>query len=225
MSTANLRATVLCVDDDRDVAEVVKACLTDEGYLVSCLYATDDDAVARAVGRLEPDVVLLDSASRTDYGESWDVAAMLHARGRPVPAVMFTAHQAALVEAQAASSERAHEAAFAAILPKPFDLDELIQAVATAAGRSIPFNHSRAAENQRTKALVAALEARGATDIRPSKLREWALFRDREGSLVQVYWWQQQGVYLVGRYDQSGVLGMIGQFIERDAAIELALPD
>lgn len=54
-------ASVLCVDDDRDVAEVVQAVLTDEGYKVSCLYELEDEALLRAVGRLEPDVVLLDS--------------------------------------------------------------------------------------------------------------------------------------------------------------------
>lgn len=216
-------ASVLCVDDDRDVAEVVQAILVDEGYAVSCLYELADDALLRAVGRLEPDVILLDSASALDYGDSWELAAAITHRRRNVPVVMFTAHRADVAEATTGSA-RAQAAGFAAIVPKPFHLDELITAVATAAGRSTPFDHSEAADARRTDELVAALQARGATDVRPSRMREWALFRDAKGRLVQIYWWQKRGVYQVGRYRDSGQLAMLGQFVDRDAAIEVALP-
>ncbi len=216
--------TILCVDDDRDMAEIVQAVLIDEGYAVSCLYALEDDAVLRAVGRLEPDCILLDSDSPSEYGMSWQLAADMAERQRPVPVVMFTAHANAIEEADKGESERAVKARFAAILPKPFHLDDLLVKVATAVGRSVPFDRSDAAEAERTKELVKALRARGATDIQPSTLREWALFRDRGGALSQLYWWQQRGVYQVGRYDEDGVLRMLGQFVERDAAIEIALP-
>ena len=216
-------ASVLCVDDDRDVAEVVQAILEDEGYAVSCLYELADDALLRAVGRLEPDVILLDSASAADYGDSWELAGVITHRRRPVPVVMFTAHTADVAEASAGST-RAQAAGFAAIVLKPFHVDELITAVATAAGRSTPFDQSEAADARRTDELVASLEARGATDVRPSRMREWALFRDAKGRLVQIYWWQRRGVFQVGRYRDSGQLVMLGQFVDRDAAIEVALP-
>jgi CheY-like chemotaxis protein len=216
--------SVLCVDDDREVAEVVEAILTDEGYRVSCLYELADNALLRAVGRLEPDVILLDSASAVDYDEAWRLAASIHERSRPVAVVMFTAHQQAADEAAAGASRRAGEAQFAAIVRKPFEIDDLIATVADAAGHSDSFDRSRAADAARTKALVAALETRGATEVRPSKMREWALFRDRKGRLLQVYWWQARGVYQVGRYRESGQMVMLGQFVDRDAAIEVALP-
>jgi CheY-like chemotaxis protein len=216
--------SVLCVDDDRDVAEVVQAILTDEGYLVSCLYELADDALLRAVGRLEPDVILLDSASATDYNEAWHLAASVHERSRPVPVVMFTAHHDAVTEAREGTSRRAGEAHFAAVVRKPFEVDELIAAVAEAAGQSQPFDRRRAADEARTRALVAALEAKGATDVRPSKMREWALFRDRKGRLLQLYWWQTRGVYQLGRYREGGQMTMVGQFIDREAAVEVALP-
>lgn len=215
---------VLCVDDDRDVAEVVQAILADEGYKISCLYEVADDALLRAAGRLEPDVVLLDSSSATDYADAWTLAAELHRRSRPVPVVMFTAHVGSAEEAAEGTSPRATEAAFAAIVRKPFHLDELVEAVATAAGLSVPFDRSRGAETARTHELVRLLEAHGAMDVRPSQMREWALFRDRRGRLCQVYWWQSRGVYQLGHYDESGRMTMVGQFVERDAAIELALP-
>ena len=215
---------VLCVDDDRDIAEVVQAILADEGYKISCLYEVEDDALLRAAGRLEPDVVLLDSSSSHDYAEAWTLAAELHHRSRPVPVVMFTAHVGSADEAAEGTSPRATDAAFAAIVRKPFYLDELVEAVATAAGQSVPFDRSREAETARTEELVEALEAGGATEVRPSQMREWALFRDRRGRLCQVYWWQSRGVYQLGRYDERGRMTLVGQFVERDAAIELALP-
>ena len=116
------------------------------------------------------------------------------------------------------------QAGFAVILTKPFTLDELVETVARAVRRSEPFDRSRGAEEARTRELVHALKARGATDVRPSKMREWALFRDREGSWSQLYWWQGRGVYQLGRYRESGELMMVGQFVDREAALELALP-
>lgn len=215
---------VLCVDEDRDIAEVVQAILTDEGYRVSCLYALSDDALLRAVGRLEPDCILLDGGGPASYDESWRAAASLSRRHRHVPVVMFTAHTKDVTEARMHSSQRAMAAGFAGIVPKPFDLDELLDTVAAAVGQSDRFDRSAAADVERTRELMWALEAHGATAIQPSRMREWANFRDREGRLMQVYWWQARGVYQVGRYADDGTMVMLGQFVDRDAAIELALP-
>ena len=217
-------ASVLFVDDDRDVADVMQAILEDDGYTVSCLYDLADEALLRAVGRLEPDVILLDDASATDYGGSWALASAIAERRRPVPVVMLTRSSGDVTEAAEATSSRAAAAHFAATVLKPFDLDELLTAVATAAGRSVSFDRSEAGDERRSDELVAALDARGATDVRPSRMREWALFRDNRGRLLQIYWWQSRGVFQVGRYRETGQLAMLGQFADRDAAIDIALP-
>jgi hypothetical protein len=39
-----------------------------------------------------------------------------------------------------------------------------------------------------------------------------------------VYWWQGRGSYQVGRYRPDGRMTVIGQFVDRDAAIEAVLP-
>ena len=218
------RPSILCVDEDHDIIEVVQAILEDEGYAFSALYDLTDDALLRTIGRLEPDAVMLDGFSTDNYGESWDLAARIRNRSRPVPVVMFTAHVLDVKEATAGVSDRVKAAGFAATLPKPFTLDDLVEAVARAVGRSDPFDRSRHAEESRTRELVQALKDRGATDVRPSKMREWALFSDRDGTWRQLYWWQGRGVYQLGRYRESGELVMIGQFIDREAALELALP-
>ena len=216
--------TVLCVDDDRDIAEIVEAVLVDEGYRISCLYSLEDDALLRTVGRLEPDCVLLDSATSEDYGAGWVAAAALALRQRAIPVVMFTAHSMDTAEAREGGSPRAQAAHFDAVLDKPFALDDLLAAVAKATGHAVPFDRSREADARRTDALVTALAAEGATAIQPSNMREWATFRDRRGRLCQLYWWQLRGVYQLGRYTDSGRMTMVGQFVDRDAAIEAALP-
>ena len=215
---------VLCVDDDRDVAEVVQAILADAGYAVSCLYDVSDDALRRAVGRLEPDCVLLDGVPGAEYG-SWNSAAWLDQRLRHIPVVMFTAHHLDVEEAEEGSSKRAREADFFAVIEKPFQIDELLDVVARAVGEGTPFERGQSAEAERTQALVKALEAHGAKDIEPSHRREWATFRDSKQRLFQIYWWQDRGVYQVARFNPDGKMEMIGQFNELAAAVEIALPD
>ena len=217
---------VLLIDDDADVANVVLAILTDEGYAVSVLVDTSRDAILAAVGKQEPDCVILDGGSASEYGSSWADAAYLAARQRSIPTIMFRAHVADVREAREAQSERARAADFAAILDKPFSLDDLLTAVATACHRSEPFNQSAEGDRQRTVALARRLRELDATDIRTSDRREWATFRPKGVDAIhQLYWWQRMGVYLVGSYDTDGALKPIGQFFELEGAIAAALLD
>ena len=223
-SSTKPTASVLIVDDDRDIAELVEGILTDEGFTVSCLFDLQLEALLEMVGRLEPDCVLLDSSGTGDYGGSWEWATRLTRRERPIPVIMFTAYQTATEEAEAATSERSWAAGFSGVVHKPFELEDLLAAVAKAVGESTSFDLSPRAEAARTRALVEHLEEGGATDIRPSTLREWVTFRTPAGNLVKLYWWQRRGVYLVGRYaSDRNILEPLGHFAERDVAISVAL--
>jgi DNA-binding response OmpR family regulator len=214
---------VLLVDSDADVTDVVVAILTDEGYEVTTLNTMDHEALASAVNRFEPDCVLLDSASRPAFGESWTEAAYLAARSRMVPTIMFTAHHQDVREARENTSDRAMAAGFAAILPKPFNLDDLLAAVATACDRSEPFNRTADGERARTLALARRLRESGATDVRTSNRREWATFvSSKDERIYQLYWWQKLGRYILGRYDEEARLEIVGQFNELESAIGAA---
>ena len=222
--TAGASYRVLVVDDDADVVDVVFAILTDEGYTVSTVTDPSHEPILAAVGKQEPDCILLDARGGTDYGTSWDEAAYLAARGRPIPTIMFSAHAADLREAREGESERAREAQFAAILAKPFTLDDLVTAVAAACGMSEPFNRTAKGDKARTAALAARLRQEGATDIRTSERREWATFQPKGADRIcQLYWWQGMGVYLVGAYRDDGTLKLIGHFFELEAAIAAAI--
>lgn len=217
---------VLLVDDDADVADVVLAILTDEEYQVSVLSDTSHHSVMAAVGMQEPDCILLDGASGPEYGSSWAEAAYLGARERPIPTIMFSAHAGDVREAQQEESARARSAEFAAVLAKPFSLDDLLVAVATACGASEQFKRTAAGDRERTLTLAKRLRELGATDIRTSDRREWATFRRTDDDAIcQLYWWQRMGLYVTGRYQDDAVLTPIGQFFELEAAIAAVMPD
>jgi CheY-like chemotaxis protein len=215
---------VLIVDDDRDICDLVHAILTDDGFSVSMLHHQSSDALRAVVNQLEPDCVLLDGASPGNYGSSWEDAAWITRRDRPIPVMMFTAHRAAIEEAEAGQSERSRDAQFSAILSKPFDLDRLLEAVAQAVGHVQPFDSSETGDRQRTAALVERLEASGATDIHPSTRREWASFVTPAGAFLQLYWWQRDGVYYLVRFALTGGrLETLGRFYDLGAAISVAM--
>ena len=217
-------ATVLVVESDPVIGELVRAVLVDEGYTVELLGPVAPDAIRVAVGRTEPDCVLLDGESPLGYGTSWGEAAWLSGRSRHVPVVMLSADAGAAEEAAEHRSARSQDAAFAAVLPKPFELDDLLDAVARAVGESVPFDVSAAAETARTAALVRRLREAGARDVRPSNRREWASFRAPDGALVQLYWWQTDGVYYAVRHEEAGgEVRRIGRFHDLDTAVALAI--
>jgi DNA-binding response OmpR family regulator len=129
-SAAPARRTVLLVDDDETLAELVREALADEGFAVSVVDRVAPDAILEAAERVAPACVLLDGGAPGEYGASWDAAARLPGADRAVPVVMFTADAAAVREATDNRSARSRAAGFAAVLPKPFDVDELIETVA-----------------------------------------------------------------------------------------------
>jgi CheY-like chemotaxis protein len=126
---AAARGSVLIVDDDRAIASLVADVLEEEGFAVVELADTRPAAIHQEVARLEPDVVLLDGGDRAGSGESWAQGAWLHERTRPIAVIMFTSHIRDLQQAQRGESECSQRASFVGVLPKPFDLHDLIVAV------------------------------------------------------------------------------------------------
>ena len=214
---------VLVIDDDRDITELVHAVLTDEGFSVSVLHDQRPEAIRIAVNQLEPDCVLLDGESPKGYGDSWSHAVWMRGRQRRVPLIMFSGHRQEAEEAMERASERSRSADFLGVITKPFDLDTLVRAVSDAVGQAETFDSTPQAERERSKALVARLEFAGARNIHVSTRREWATFETADETLVQIYWWERDGVYYVGKYSQTGGrLDTVGRFFDLDLAISMA---
>jgi CheY-like chemotaxis protein len=110
----------LIVDDDPDMAETIRAVLDSEGY--RSRWAANGVQALEEVASEMPAVILLDMLMPVMNG--WDCARELRARyGRGVPIVVMTA-------AEHAESRR-DEVGADEVLPKPFDLHDLLRIVGT----------------------------------------------------------------------------------------------
>ena len=103
---------VLLVEDEPDIAAVVREALEPEGYEV--VYAPTLTAASKALRAGRFDLVLTDGLS-SDRAQAWDNARAVLAMAGGTPVVLFTAHR---VDAEAACA-----AGFRAVIEKPFDLD------------------------------------------------------------------------------------------------------
>lgn len=110
---------VLVVDDDPDLVEVMLLVLRGAGYAVRS--AANGKQALEVVKAGKPALILLDMLMPVMDG--WQFARELRAGwGREVPVVVVTAAD----HARARSDEIAADE----VLPKPFDVDELLRVVA-----------------------------------------------------------------------------------------------
>jgi two-component system, chemotaxis family, chemotaxis protein CheY len=108
---------ILVVEDDPEILSTVTSILEFEGYQVA--QATNG---AEGLARLEdvrPSLVLLDM--RMPVLDGWGFARALHERGIRLPILVMTAAQDA--------SRWAQEIGAVGFIAKPFDLDDLLNAV------------------------------------------------------------------------------------------------
>ena len=111
-------ATILVVEDERPVQQLVAALLADEGYRV---LVADDGAQGLALAQAEaPDLVLTDLMMPVMTGAELIRRLRAHERTRPIPIVVMSA--AGRADADGAQGD--------AFISKPFDIDALLDVVA-----------------------------------------------------------------------------------------------
>jgi DNA-binding response OmpR family regulator len=109
---------ILVIDDDDSIRQIVRLCLTDVGYVVG--EAANGEAALAMVDAFHPELILLDL--RMPVMDGWEFVRryrLTHAPQAPIVACV-------------AALNAAHECAGlepAAILAKPFDLDDLLAVV------------------------------------------------------------------------------------------------
>jgi two-component system, chemotaxis family, chemotaxis protein CheY len=113
---------VLIVEDDPSIANLLNAALSDEGYEVR--HAPDGAAGLDLLEQWLPDVILLDLMLPIMNGWEFRAAQQkLPAPAGAVPVVVVTAARDAVA--------RSDELRARAIVLKPFDLDQMLDLVAT----------------------------------------------------------------------------------------------
>ena len=111
-------ARILIVDDDESIRQIVRLFLTDEGFEVE--EAANGQAALDGLDDFRPELILLDL--RMPIMDGWEFARRYEdLPGEHVPIVAFVA---ALNAEQECADLRT-----ASILTKPFDLDDLLDAV------------------------------------------------------------------------------------------------
>jgi two-component system nitrogen regulation response regulator GlnG len=121
-------APILLVEDDTAIATVIIAALEDEGFSIlhrASIAARDKALASRSFAVMLTDVILED-------GDGLASLAAVRERAPAMPVIVLSA-QNTLDTAVRASESDAFE-----YFPKPFDLDELVQAVRQAAGARAP---------------------------------------------------------------------------------------
>jgi two-component system nitrogen regulation response regulator GlnG len=121
-----MSGAVLLVEDDPAIATVITAALEDEGFAIE--HCTSVAARDRALARRGFDVMLTDVM--LDDGDGLATLDAVRAVAPDLPVIVLSA-QNTLDTAVRASASDAFE-----YFPKPFDLDELVQAVRQAVGPS-----------------------------------------------------------------------------------------
>ena len=115
---ARVPGRVLVVDDDDSIRQIVSLVLSDEGYHV--MSAAHGQAALDLLDQFVPDIILLDL--RMPVMDGWEFARIY--RELPPPHAPIVAFVAALNAAQDSAAVHAH-----GILPKPFDLEDLLVTV------------------------------------------------------------------------------------------------
>ncbi len=110
--------TVLVVEDEAELAEVIVELLRDEGYRVISAGSLEE-AEAKLNAGFEPDVAVVD-ISLPD-GSAWSLIPRIRSANADARVVVVTGLGAILDPAETSSAD--------AVLAKPFSIDELLQAI------------------------------------------------------------------------------------------------
>ncbi|SEN03179.1 two-component system, OmpR family, phosphate regulon response regulator PhoB [Mucilaginibacter gossypiicola] len=115
--------TILLVEDDQDILDIIYYLLTDEGYEV---VRSKGAGVLEEVIKYKPDLVLLDHRLQIAWGADICQALKADPTTRQIPVVMMSATMGL--------EETARNAGADDILAKPFDIADILKLVATYLG-------------------------------------------------------------------------------------------
>ncbi|MEM8534042.1 MAG: response regulator [Chloroflexota bacterium] len=161
------RGTVFIVDDKSYIIDLLSTVLQEEGYVVRS--STDGEAALTTIATYPPDIILLDLVMPGMSG--LDVlSALRSSRFAHIPVILMSAHPLQTINR--------HLYPAAAVLDKPFDLDELFDCIDRTIRKPIPSYHKKQSiiqpkPNKRVIDRKPAYQDKGNTSARnPDRQRE-----------------------------------------------------
>lgn len=112
-------ATILVIDDDADICDLIRQILEDEGYDV--MIAANGQIALEVLATIAPSLILLDYMMPLMDGPTFIHETEQRGLRDTIPIVLLTAASAA--------NQRAAELGTANYVGKPFELESLLQAV------------------------------------------------------------------------------------------------
>ncbi len=179
--------TVLCVDNDRNLCEILAKALRSEGYRVAT--AHDGDTALVAIERIKPNLVLLDLILPKRDG----FAVLEALRGMPAPLSKLPVVLISGCSPTPEYTRRAETLGAAALLRKPVSLENLLAAVARELGQAPRKPTQRAAAVDGDAGLsgefdqlpfaallhhLHGLRATGVLHLSSERKRKWLRLRD-----------------------------------------------
>ncbi len=116
---AQVRKTILIVEDDRSIAETLQFTLHAEGY--ATVLAEDGTRALEVLQQVQVDLVLTDLNMSPMHGRDFLKAKLANPNFRSLPAIVVSAER----------SLEAIPGAFS-VIPKPFSIDTLVEAIRSA---------------------------------------------------------------------------------------------
>ena len=111
---------ILILDDNKDILEMMKIALEDEGHEVECLTNTDD--IYKAVQTIDPDLVIVDYILEGINGGEFCHQIKSHPDTAHIPVIMVSGHQRVL---ESLGSTYGADV----FIAKPFSLEEIVNSV------------------------------------------------------------------------------------------------
>ncbi len=114
-----MQKTILVVEDDRDIQEILNYVLTAEGYKVIC---AEDDSIFNDLPKINPSLVLMDNQLKDSSGTDFCYKIKNNPATSQIPVVLLSANTNIEGLAQEGQAD--------AFLSKPFDVSEVVKIVA-----------------------------------------------------------------------------------------------
>jgi CheY-like chemotaxis protein len=192
-----MAGTILCVDDDRNLCQILAAALTSEGYAVTKAY--DGDAAIAAVQEKRPDLMLLDLVlPRRDGFAVLEALRALDGPAADTPTLILSG-----CTPTEQSRDRARALAVPEMLTKPIPLDDLLEVVARCIGEHkepVAVRADSPARKEREPGLTGGLDrvpfpellhhlhglrTNGVLHLASGRKRKWLALRDGYPSSIR----------------------------------------